>query len=197
MKINYNGNSYPLKRMIINCTDHDYNYVSKAKDLKVAVLTVLTKVFKRLDKGAIYNRRLFIWKPFKAFEGIVHVFNSVYIGKSNWVCTIEHMYPACYYRTEKTEYEKYCKKLKKYLLKDNCKALLPLSDYSKNVIENNLQEFYAKDEFDIIRKKIKVLHPPQKILATKEEVQQKYKEMHKMKICFVGRDFWRKGGYIT
>ncbi len=197
MKIIYNGNSYPLKRMIINCTTNEYKFVTKAYDLKAAMLTAIIKIFPKLDKNSIYNRRLFVWKPIKKNEGIIHVFNSVFIGKNNWVCTIEHMYPACYYLMRENKYEKYCHKLKMHILKPNCKALLPLSEYSKDVIISKLSQYYNEEEMEIIKNKIKVLHPPQKILTTKESVHKKYAKLEKLKICFVGRDFWRKGGYVT
>jgi glycosyltransferase involved in cell wall biosynthesis len=197
MKIYYNATGYPLKRMIISKTSYEYEKISKAYDAKLLFLYLFSKVFPQIKKDNIFNRIEFIYKPIINLDGIFHGFNTIYIGKARWVSTMEYMFPAGYYNMTEESYLKYAGKLVKYLAQDNCIKLLPMSEFSKNRIVKDIEFLSSPNETEKILKKIYVIHPPQAELITEKEIKAKYNSNTKINICFVGRDFWRKGGYIS
>ena len=197
MQINYNASGYPIKRMIIDKTGNNYCKVSKAWDLCLIPMQVLSKCFPTIEKDNFYNRLKFEYRPIRKFRGIMHVFNTVYVGKMQWVCTIEYMYPAIYYKMSKKKIKKYLCKMYKIVLKSNCKRILPMSDFSKNRILEDAYANLSLDDAKKIENKIMVMHPPQRDLITEAEIAQKVCKESDIIFCFVGRDFWRKGGFIS
>lgn len=199
MKINiyFNASGYPIDRMIKNKTSNNYRRISKAWDIKLVFLYIVAKIFPWINKDNYYNRLMFTYRPWRSFNGVLHVFNTIYIGDMNWCTTIEYMFPAAYYKMSKKQYSIYIQKMAKYIVCDNCKKLLPLSEYSKRRIINDLNEFLPLTSVETIKRKILVLHPPQDELISEEKIKDKFDNINELRICFVGRDFWRKGGYIA
>ena len=197
ISIFYNSEGYPIKRMILQKTDNKYIKVSKAWDLKLILMYIISKVFHNIMKDNYYNRLVFTYKPIKKFKGIVHTFNSIYIGKSPWVCTIEYMFPAAYYKMTKDKYEIYLLKMSRYIIKDNCIKLMPMSQFSKKRILNDIYSYLPQNEADIIARKVVIMRPPQEALITTCGIISKFEFIDRITFCFVGRDFWRKGGYSS
>ena len=50
---------------------------------------------------------------------------------------------------------------------------------------------------EAIQNKTVVIHPPQELLCTEDEIEDKYTKMNSgIEILFVSRDFFRKGGHL-
>ncbi|MEO6683133.1 MAG: glycosyltransferase [Ginsengibacter sp.] len=89
--------------------------------------------------------------------------------------------------------DKYTIGVLKALSQDNCIGLIALSECTKNM---QLEMLKAFPEFEtILKSKITVLHPPQKLLIN--SIDQKglsYEKDEALRFIFIGRDFLRKGG---
>lgn len=207
MKIICNGDGYPQKRLILNVTPNEYLLLSHGflkiiRKIECKILCGIgRKMLPRLIFFKLYNKLKFECRSLMldlTCSGLVHSFNAIYKGRCAWCCTIEHTFPATHYLLSGKDYVDYCRKQKKYILSDNCIALMPISKYSESVVRRNLPLFMNSEEIIAISRKIMTLSPPQKILCTIDEVNRKFDDLEKdgLKICFVGREFWRKGGGV-
>lgn len=90
--------------------------------------------------------------------------------------------------------------MKKYFLSSYCKKILPFSYYAKNVCLIDAKKYLLKNEYQEFFNKVQVLYPPQKTYLTFQDIKNKYNSLEKKHILnfvFVGRQFFRKGGYIA
>ena len=106
---------------------------------------------------------------------VIHTFNMVCQTEKDWMASFETMLPRlpC-----KTEWEKkYYVELAEAILKGNCKGIFALCknayDIHKTILEGRLPAEMAKKVLD----KTFVLHPPQSILISEEEIAAKVKEL--------------------
>lgn len=185
----YENHSYPTVRNIIN---------------KASQRTYKRRFnfFELLGKGLAKIIRyedivFFLYTTFYNGDDILHTFNTINWGKGRWVTTFETLVPrypsVISYPTSLDN----CKKLSKkeirglsQLAKENCLALIAISENTKNIQLNFLSDIgYPKTTE--ISKKIKVLQPPQDLLVKEARVTRE----GPIKFIFVGRDFFRKGGY--
>lgn len=203
LKVAYIKNAYPERRCIIN----------KVKEVKYINFTILnfTRIYNkfikilRLDKlkKEDFICTLFIDINFKG-KLIYHFFNDIILNsKNSYVVTYETLVPRVEYLSNIVHFSnkevidslflKNSTKLEKILEKlaeDNCKKLIALSNCN-NEIQKYMLNFYPKYR-DKIEKKMLVLPPPQKIIVNNYSEKNLNKEIT---FTFVGRDFFRKGGY--
>ncbi len=191
MIIGLANNSYPEQRCI-TCIDNNTFVNLKKKNLFLYFNYIESKLFKMQPN--------FIFKSIYSLEkyriDILHFFNYIPITKLKWVVSFETAIPrirenitlhhvrdgaALPARNEKTA------KILKYIVQDNCIALIPLSQCAFD-IQVALLSRYPEVEKEIISK-MKVVHPPQQLHVT-EKIQ--YND--KVNFIFVGKDFYRKGG---
>lgn len=188
MNIGYTRNSYAEKRCIITSDKHNYflqfflnplNYVRR--------IPVLKRKIKPFVFMPIYNPKIDLY----------HTFNDICITNKSWVVTFETMLPRFdlvdgYHRQYQPIYP-YHKTVEFYLKKiasPNCLASIALSK-SALKIQEKLLESYPELKQDIL-KKSKVIYPPQDKLTNEASI--KNKSFEKLKLIFVGGDFYRKGG---
>lgn len=144
--------------------------------------------------------------PFYRYCDILHFFNTInYSYKNLWVISVESGVPwtldvaNCIGKPdidfsslkEKPE----ILKALKYLAAPNCKALLTLSECSRNIQLAILKQF--PDYELIIKKKLFTLHPPQKLIINSIENKKVNFSNDQLKFIYIGRDFFRKGGRET
>lgn len=204
-KIGYIRARYPETRNIINKAAGNPEYVQIAKfHNSLLILSrareILTgKLLHRLiplnwDRHAVYKTMI----PPRV--DIIHTFNAVCDTDIPWVSTFESVIP----RTNQTcnsawqqapqKADKLNKKAFELLRKSSCKALIAISEANKNM-QLQIMEAFDVDGREEIAKKITVLHPPQPLLVTEEEVQEKFENVENcVEIIFVGGKFFRKGG---
>lgn len=122
---------------------------------------------------------------------LIHTFNMVCRTSCSWCASFETTIPRVWPETESEE--EYYLQLVEYMKQPNCKALYALCRNAYDIQRYNLMQRLSISDVDLLMSKTKVLHPPQKILITEEELVKKHerKEIH---FIFVGSAFFIKGG---
>lgn len=209
MIIGYLDDSYPNKRCIINHTIHEYekldtNFFYKINIFKNRVVRFLMrkigKPFKEADKtSCIYE---WWYKNIKKVD-ILHVFNYVPLTKKKWICTFETNVPvtdatigrAWERGIDRKIDDSLSIKLLKRCSEDNCLGLMALSksayDIQISTIRNSTLDEVEKRR---IEEKVFVLHPPQELLISENELSEKIKSNKPVQFLIIGHDFFRKGG---
>lgn len=114
---------------------------------------------------------------------IIHTCNAVCVANRPWIASFETMMPRMIPQTEQEK--EYCLLLIDYMKRSNCKAIYALSQNAYNIQKHNLMAKISCDDVEMIMKKTKVLHPPQKILVTEEEFEKKH-NTQKIHFIFCG-----------
>lgn len=136
---------------------------------------------------------------------ILHFFNTINFSlKPSWVVTVETCVPfnnvllECI-QSKNPDFsilskDQNTKRAIKFMADKSCKGLLSMSTCTYNIQMEILHHFpeYA----DAIKKKSIVLHPPQDLLVNQiEDKHISYDDDGLIRFVFIGRDFYRKGGY--
>lgn len=188
MNIGITTTGYPVERCITTSTKYNYisqyflnplNYMRRVPFLKKAI-----KPFVFIP---VYNPKIDMY----------HSFNDICITNKKWVVTFETMLPRFdlvdgYHRQEEANYA-YHKIVNSYLKKiaaPNCLAAIAISESAFKIQEKLLNSY--PDVKDKILEKTKIIYPPQEKLTNIEDINKK--NFDKLKLIFVGNDFYRKGG---
>lgn len=204
-KVGYIRARYPETRNIINKAAGNPAYIQIAKFHNNLLLLsrareILTGKLLRRPIPLNWDRHA-VYKTIVAPKvDIIHTFNAVCDTDTPWVSTFESAIP----RTNQTcnnawqhspqIADRLTEKAFSLLRKDSCKALIAISEANKNMQLQIMEAFdiVGRDE---IAKKITVLHPPQPVLITDEEYEEKFNNIKScVEIVFVGGKFFRKGG---
>lgn len=113
---------------------------------------------------------------------LVHLFNQINYGSTPFVTTFEYHLP----RYDKDRARNIGINL---LARPHCRGALALSEAALQVMRLRLGN-HPKAE--AVLNKTHVLHPPQPLIAN---VAGRFTNPHTLRLIFVGRDFFRKGGY--
>lgn len=199
MKVGYYGIDYPQQRMVINkCLNKDVEYIRihRKTDLKFLLATILFKLNKK--SKVLYESQLrtsFVFKPIRRVNvDVIHFFNITSFKNELWLSSYEAEFPVTSGIIEKKKRE-YINECANRIIKNNCIALLAMSKWAYDNTEELLKSNLSEDVFKKCMKKISVLEPPQNVLVKKEYIYDKYKQKDTIEFVFVGREFWRKGGY--
>lgn len=188
MNIGLTRNSYPEKRCITTSSEHNYIFSSYSNILSY---------FRKLP---IVNNKVrdFIFVPFYNPQiSLYHSFNDICITNKKWVVTFETMLPRfldlvnCH-KEASINYQ-YSEVVNLYLKKiaaPNCLQVIAISN-SALKIQQELLKSYPEIK-DVILRKCTVIYPPQEVLINKDEIFKK--NYTKLKLIFVGRLFYLKGG---
>lgn len=122
---------------------------------------------------------------------VIHTFNAVCKTDKPWCASFETSMPRVWPGTE--EEDEYFYYLAEYMKKPNCKRLYALSQNAYEIQESILSSKLASEDVGLIMKKTEVLHPPQKVLVSEKEFEQKHR-MKKIHFIFIGGAFFIKGG---
>lgn len=201
MKIGYIVDAYPEKRCIIDKTG-----VYKFCNVKLSKTKIIKKIKSVLLRKKKVDWNKLVYDPFiKPKVDLLHTFNYVCdTGNVPWVVTFESTIP----RTNQTvnrpwerdgnlyNLDRFTSKSLELLADDSCKKCIAISKSAFNIQMNMLEHFDISSEVkeNLIRKTV-VVHPPQEIFCSEEEIKQKYQNINCcIEILFVGRLFFRKGG---
>ncbi|MEY3442853.1 MAG: hypothetical protein RLZZ519_1134 [Bacteroidota bacterium] len=137
--------------------------------------------------------------PFLHWDGgianydLLHFFNGISLGKKPWMSTFETYLPRwAAYGAGRIEWG-----LEK-LASAPCKRLIAISECTRSIQAQFLADYPQFSE--AIMAKVSVLHPPQAALVNETALVAKAearKKTGKLKLVFVGADFFRKGGLET
>ena len=140
---------------------------------------------------------------FKKRCDIIHLFNTInYSDRNSWIISVESAVPWTLEVVRCIEKEEIdlsslkgnpaIIKALKYLAAPNCKALLALSECSRNIQLELIKQFPIYEEK--IKNKLLTLHPPQELILNSYDEKNTYISNKEFKFIFIGRDFFRKGG---
>lgn len=203
MNIYYINNNYPEKRCVID-------KVPECKYVPLASTSVVCSVKGIIEKVQhAFAHRYSKYRGEKALscywllkrKGVVHTFNSCVSGRNKWCATFETVLPRTNYtRTGMSDIsaiDKWTLKQFKLLAKDSCLGCMALSQatYERQTFAlEAIKDFMTNEEIESIRNKTHILHPPQELLVTEDEVIKKFDSCNELELIFVGHDFFRKGG---
>ncbi|MEM8722811.1 MAG: glycosyltransferase family 4 protein [Cyanobacteria bacterium P01_G01_bin.39] len=144
-----------------------------------------------------------IWKPLDAIDirinssldyQLIHSFNRIPYTTKPWIITFESSLP----RILKTDIFKngaYAlkKRLTERLALENCKKIIAMSEYAKNIFVQRNKDIERKLLEKIIDK-VEVIHPN---IVVKSRTPKQYKRGETLKMVFIGNNFARKGGFVV
>lgn len=191
MIIGLANNAYPEQRCI-TCIENNTFVNLKKKNIYL----YLNYIEARLGKTqANYLFRSYL--PLTGYRlDLLHFFNHILMTNEKWVVSFETAVPRIrenitFHRVRDGEAlpagNSKTEKLLKLIAHDNCIALIAISQCAYEIQMAVLSTYPLL--MQKIAAKIKVVHPPQKLLATTKEP---FDE--KVNFLFVGKDFYRKGG---
>ena len=201
LKVIYIKKKYPEIRNIINIIQ-DIDVIYKEKNI--------TKTFKYLFVRLIYKILKIsnwnidgIYKDYnKKEETIIHTFNTICITQNQWCVSFESIIPRIGLTIEriweKKELldEKSIEKIQKlcdFMLENNCKRIIAISQSAYKLQKEMLDILKIEGREKLMEKTI-VLYPPQKLLSSNEEIDQKNSNLEKVKFIFIANGFFLKGG---
>ena len=197
MRIGVYSDSYPDKRMILNkIPDCQYVQIENKRENIARVLRLLGRAAHPLTQSDLYAREVhFTLDTSKNRDiDIIHTFNRVCLHDRNpWVATFEKTFPE-YFSDETKLNIKQLRKQLPLLLSDNCRAILPMSQWAYNYECWLLSQIANRERANKIREKMMVLYPPQQLLTTEEEIHRKYEDIEIIRFLYVGTQMKRKGG---
>lgn len=187
----YFGTEHAEKRLIIN-------KIEGASYIRLPWETAeITCIGTRLEENIIAYRQILeaCYQPQIDISEIdmIHTCNAVCVANRPWIASFETMMPRMTPQTEQEE--EYWRRLIDCMKQPNCKAMYALSQNAYNIQKHSLMSKISFDDVETIMKKTKVLHPPQKILVTEEELEKKH-SMRKIRFIFCGGLFFLKGREI-
>ena len=197
--VGYFGTTYPSQRMILNKVHAcSYQKLTPKNIIIIYGLIAVGKVFPKFRVSSLYAK--YVHFHLNVFSNrkvsLIHTFNRICVNDNySWCGTFEKTFPE-YFCDERHLNEKSIKKQANYILKDNCKQIFPLSNWSYQYEKWLLGKVLTQKQVDAICEKMTVLYPPQQLLTTEDEIRQKYAniESRKLHLIYVGGQIKRKGG---
>ena len=145
---------------------------------------LLTAVEFRL-RGQLSKKLQFSWSgPSWPRVDLLHFFNSVSLSSTPWVTTYEDIIPRWWGSGTPDE----VRQALQAILSDSCRGVIGFSEATERVAGQFFQENGLGPQWEQIKHKRYVLHPPQPLFEPSERSQEC------IRFCFVGGDFYRKGG---
>ena len=196
------GSGYPERRMINDRAEEcSYVHVKNRYRIYAFFLKVIKKIFPSFERSNVFGDGvLFTIYVSKKDDYLIHVFDRIVLDNNHkWATTFEATLPA-FFNYDPESVRRFMKKRLKHILSDNCKAIMPMSKWAYNLEIKLISEFASTDEAECVRRKMKVLYPPQKCFVSAEYVHQKCEVLRasqKIRFLYVGKDFVRKGGEIV
>lgn len=215
MKVGFVNDKYPEQRCIIHKIDGAEYIKSIAREDKPSALK---KFVLRVKNGIAYRLHIksCVWDlsstqkqaEFPQEVDVVHLFNTIYAGRENWCTTFESQTPVTddligrtWERNETApgqyKISRFSKRALKRCAQDSCLGLIALSDSAYRIQMEMLDKVNISANLrDKIKGKVKVLHPPQRVLISAEELEKKFSDLSQIRFIFVGHDFFLKGGDV-
>lgn len=180
MKVGYVHQGYPEKRNILDTVHPEIHY-EKVVDVHKLLDYLYFKIYYDTNH---YHHNSFNDRWSKGRVDLYHFFNGVNFGSKPWITTFENLLPR--YLPD----DKHVQAGLDSLMRDNCKKLIPFSEYNKNKFVEYLEQ-ECPNMLPEINTKMEVVYPPQ-ICYT--DVFDKDVDQDPLKLLLVGHLFFAKGG---
>lgn len=181
----YVGVGYSEKRLVIN----------KIDGISYRELPRETYKFSNTDAGIEQDMKLYHWMipavycpcDYAPDVDFIHTFNTVCDTDLPWCASFESGMPRMYAPETKVEKDFYLR-LIDCMKRSNCRALYPISEHAYKMQKKQLKNCLPAEDVNSLMQKTKVLYPPQEILITEDEFEEKHNtdEVH---FIFIGRTF--------
>lgn len=178
--IGTNQISYPQIRNFIDLP-HGYSFIEERD-----VFTIFLNQYFRLTKKVHPLYQFLHYHPGFSRVKLRHFFNTISFNKTPWIVTFETTIP----RLGNAPNWIYRKAIN-CLASDSCKKIIAISQNAYNLQLDYLEKNYPQC-LDVIKNKMMVMHPPQKLLL--KSYSDKKTPVYKIVFTIVGSDFFRKGG---
>ena len=181
--VRHTHKGYPEQRNIL--VEHESLHHQQEYDLFKTLVHLSFKLRKKTPVNFLNSH----YNPFTISRKntIRHFFNGISYNTLPWVTTFETALP-------RYSSPNWTKQGIKRLASPSCKKVIALSSCAYNIQLNYLSQNFPT-YYEAIKKKMIVLHPPQKLIidniASKPKLD---KENPKLIFTFVGNEFFRKGG---
>ena len=139
-----------------------------------------------------------IWKPLDSIDArinssidyqLIHSFNRIPYTSKPWIVTFESLLP----RIFKNGADVLKKSLIERLGLENCKRIIAISKYAKNVFVQQNKDI-DRELLELILNKVEIIHPN---IVVKSHTPKKYKRGETLHLVFIGNNFARKGGFVV
>lgn len=185
MNLGYTNPNYAVVRAILNkCDDVTYTRVRPFS-------SVLSSIASKLHRNKLASD--FVFSYFGGLNStnvdLLHFFNVIPLTniKTPFITTFETTVPRFFKKG--WMYDNALKSIES----NRCKKLLALSECTKR-LQSNL---FIELGLEHLSEKIAVLHPPQELLTTQGEIENRDISNKEIVFIFVGRAFWHKGGGVA
>lgn len=181
--VRHTHKGYPEQRNII--VEHELLRHQQEYDLFKTLVHLSFKLRKKTPVNFLNSH----YNPFtiSSKNTIRHFFNGISYNTLPWVTTFETALP-------RYSSPNWTKQGIKRLASPSCKKVIALSSCAYNIQLNYLSQNFPT-YYEAIKKKMIVLHPPQKLITDNIASKPKLdKENPKLIFTFVGNEFFRKGG---
>ncbi len=197
LRVGVYSDSYPDKRMILNkVPDLQYTQIVNRRENIGRALRFIGRSFPAVRQTELFAQGVHFTldAPYYPNIDVIHTFNRVCLHDRNrWVATFEKTFPEYFSDENRIDY-RLMKKLLPLILSDKCIALLPMSQWAYNYELWLLSQFANQKEIAQIKGKMSILYPPQDVLISSEELNEKFRKMEKLRFLYVGGQVKRKGG---
>ena len=197
LRVGVYSDSYPDKRMILNkVPDLQYTQIVNKRENIGRALRFIGKTFPAVRQTEFFAQGVHFTldAPYYPNIDVIHTFNRVCLHDRNrWVATFEKTFPEYFSEESRINY-RLMKKQLPLILSDKCIALFPMSQWAYNYELWLLSQFASQEEIAQIKSKMSILYPPQDVLISSEELNEKFRKMGKLRFLYVGGQVKRKGG---
>ena len=185
----YLDTDYAEERLIIDKIKGTA-YVAMPKET-ILLPCIGTRYEKNLELHRKLTEACYCPEEYVPEVGIIHTFNAVCKTDKPWCASFETSIPRVWVETQ--EEADYFMQLVDCMKKLNCKKLYALCRNAYEIQESILLSRLVPEDVELIMKKTEVLHPPQKVLVSEREFEQK-QNTEKIHFIFIGGSFFIKGG---
>lgn len=197
LRVGVYSDSYPDKRMILNkVPEVQYTQIVNRRENIGRALRFFGKTFPAVRQTEFFAQGVHFTldAPYYPNIDVIHTFNRVCLHDRNrWVATFEKTFPEYFSEENRIDY-RLMKKQVPLVLSDKCTALLPMSQWAYNYELWLLSQFANQEEIAQIKSKMSILYPPQAVLISSEELNEKFRNTGKLRFLYVGGQVKRKGG---
>lgn len=185
----YFNTDYAEKRLVINRM-RDVSYVAVPKETP-DIVHLDNEYEDDLETYKQLAEACYCPKEYIPEVDLIHTFNIVCDTNIPWCASFESAMPRVWPRTEAEK--NYYLQLVSYMRQSNCRALYALCKNAYDIQLEHLKSYASSKDVKALMEKTKVLHPPQNVLITEKEFEEKH-DKRKLHFIFIGRGFFFKGG---
>lgn len=126
---------------------------------------------------------------------VIHTCNVICETKKPWIVTFEGALPLGQQQKETAPQQAWMQRCYAQMASPSCKKLLAFSRWAADCTRAWMRKNGCQ-QYDEIDRKIEILYPPQQVQVTREDIEEKFRDVDReIRFVFVGRDFYRKGMY--